>query len=196
MQWRMLARRGREASWTIVGDLAQRTMPAAPRGWEGITRVLRKREVAVRSLSVNYRTSAQIMDFAARLLPTIAPDQQPPRSPRDSDLAPQVMTGVNDLLVSVADVARHFRRETSGTVAVIAPAGLVEEARPDLADDDVRVLDPQSVRGLEFDAVVVAAPEQIAKEIGFGALYVALTRATERLAIVSAEEQLPGPLAD
>jgi DNA helicase IV len=196
MQWRMVARRGREASWTIVGDLAQRSSPVTPDDWDEIARLLSQRAAEVRRLSVNYRTSPQIMELAGRLLPAIAPGRRPPRSVRPSDEEPRVVTGVDDLAGAAGAAARAAHERVSGTIAVIAPTPRVPEVTPHLDRSRAKVLGPWEAKGLEFDAVVVAAPEEIVAEVGLGGLYVALTRATHDLAVVTSAPDLPGPLSE
>lgn len=194
LQWRMVARRAREAGWTVVGDLAQSSTPGAPRSWEEVVDLVGQRESHVRSLSVNYRTSSAIMDLAARLLAEIAPGQEAPRSARTTDLPPVVRTDVPDPVEAAVAAARDHRAGTAGTVAVIAASPLVPGIADGLGGDEVRVLDPWTAKGLEFDAVVVVEPAAIIDEVGYGALYVALTRATTSLTVVTAEPKLPDPL--
>ncbi|HEX2026937.1 MAG TPA: AAA family ATPase [Nitriliruptorales bacterium] len=195
MQWRMVARRGPDATWTVVGDLAQRSTPAGPSSWRQVADLLGRRDPQVARLTVNYRTSATIMELAARLLPAIAPGQRPPRSVRAGDLAPRILTSVPDLPAATAAEARRARAETSGTVAVVVAGDLHRDLVGRLDGDDVRVLDPWTVKGLEFDAVVVAAPEDVVATAGYGGLYVALTRATDRLTVVTGAADLPAPLS-
>ncbi|MGH3441407.1 MAG: HelD family protein [Nitriliruptorales bacterium] len=194
MQWRMVAGRGRAASWTVVGDLAQRSATAAPTSWDEVGELLGQRDIEIAGLSVNYRTSAPIMDLAARLLPVLAPSQEPPRSARLSDLPPRILTGVGDLADATAEEARKLRAAETGTVAVVAPGDLYDALECELAGDEIRVFDPWTVKGLEFDAVVVAAPREVVEVAGTGALYVALTRATERLTVITRKDHLPRPL--
>lgn len=196
MQWRMVGRRGADGSWTVVGDLAQRSSDAAPGSWETIREVLGRDRLEVARLTVNYRTPASFMDFAARLLPEIAPDQEPPRSARQDAVAPQLLTGVDDLVAATVDQVRHLRCEHDGTIAVVAPTWWIATLGPGVAASEVRAYDPWTVKGLEFDAVVVSDPHGIADEAGLGALYVALTRATRSLTVISERDRLPGPLAD
>ena len=196
LQWRMVARRGIDATWTVVGDLAQRSTPSAPRDWQAVARLVDRRDVITAGLSVNYRTSAPIMSFAARLLPVVAPGQTPPRSARESERQPMVRTGVTDVIAEAASAARDARADGAATVGVAAPSTLVEQLRSATTGaEGVRVFDPWTVKGLEFDAVVVVEPDAVVEEAGFGALYVALTRATERLTVITAQQQLPAPLA-
>ncbi|MBW3578175.1 MAG: AAA family ATPase [Actinobacteria bacterium] len=195
MQWRMVARRGHRATWTVVGDLAQRSTLAGPSTWIDVGRLVGRREVEVARLTVNYRTSARIMDLAARLLMVTAPDQRPPRSVRIGEHDPSIITGLSDLADAAAGEARRAREAVTGTVAVVAAGAVLPELAQRLVDDDVRVFDPWTVKGLEFDAVVVTDPDAIVATAGYGSLYVALTRATDRLSVVTAGQDLPGPLA-
>ncbi len=194
MQWRMVARRGRAATWTVVGDVAQRAAPAVPDGWDDVARLVDVRDLTVRRLSINYRTTAPIMDLAARLLPVIAPDQTPPRSARRDGPPPRVLTAVEDPAGRSVEVARDLRGTVTGTVAVVATGQLLATVTDRLGDDRIAVLDPWRVKGLEFDAVVVAEPEDLVGAVGHGGLYVALTRATDRLAVVTSRPGLPPPL--
>jgi DNA helicase IV len=194
MQWRMVARRGPAATWTVVGDLAQRSAPATPSGWDEVAAIVGRRELVVARLTVNYRTSAAIMDVAAQLLPLVAPRQDPPRSVRPGETPPRVLTGVEQPADAAQAEAVAARRAVSGTVAVVAPGKLEDELRDRLRDEDVRVLSPWTAKGLEFDAVVVVAPEEVVEAAGHGGLYVALTRATERLSVVTGAARLPDPL--
>jgi len=194
MQWRMVGRRGAEASWTVVGDLAQRSTMAGPDSWERIREVLDRSHLEVARLTVNYRTPEAFMTFAARLLPHIAADEEPPRSARHEDVAPDLQRGVADLVSATTDAATALRAAHAGTVAVVAPSSWIASLGPELAPHDVRVFDPWTVKGLEFDAVVVADPHGIAEEAGLGALYVALTRATRALTVITEHQRLPDPL--
>jgi DNA helicase IV len=194
MQWRMIARRGREASWTVVGDLAQRASRAGPEDWDDVAAIIDARETAVTGLTVNYRTDQAIMDLAARLLDEVAPGQDPPRSVRAGGPSPRIHVGVDDAVADAAAEARRLRGELTGTVAIVAPEELTGPLRSRLDGDDIRILDPWGAKGLEYDGVVVVDPASIAEEPGLGALYVAVTRATERLSIISPQPRLPEPL--
>ena len=193
MQWRMLARRGSLATWTVVGDLAQQSTSGGPRGWGEVTDLIGRERTEVAELSVNYRTPAPIMELAGRLLPRIAPGQTPPRSARGGH-APTVATGVTDLTSAAVDAARRARAAQSGTVGVVAHADRLPPLVEQLTHDDVSVVDPWEAKGLEFDAVVVAGPEEIAEAHGWSSVYVALTRATQQLTVITDHEELPLPL--
>ena len=193
MQWRMLARRGGLATWTVVGDLAQQVSGGGPNRWDQVTALIGRERAEVAELSVNYRTPAPIMSLAGRLLPHIAPGQQPPRSARDG-VAPVITTGVSDVSAAAVAAACRERTATSGTVGVVASGERSAELMTRLAGQDVQVLDPWDAKGLEFDAIVVVAPEEIADAYGWSSVYVALTRATQQLTVVTALDDLPAPL--
>lgn len=195
MQWRMIARRGAGASYTIVGDLAQASGAWSPSSWAEAVRPLGPRPRAEFELTVNYRTPREVMELAGRVLAVAAPDMRVPRSVRDAGEWPRVIgTDPEALVDTCVAVARAARSDIGdGTVAVLAPAALVAELEGRLADDEVRVIEAQLAKGLEFDAVVLADPATVVAEAadGLRALYVALTRATQRLAIVHAGDLPP-----
>lgn len=215
MQLRMLARRSLSGSMTVVGDIAQATGPRAPAGWDDITSHLptARRPARVVELTINYRTPAEIMDVAGRVLAVAAPHLRQPRSVRSTETPPQrVCVGSAEQLGSAAAsvAAAELERVAGGTVAVIAPGSLVASVGAGLGDAGVAFGEPDRtgleapitlvpvgvVKGLEFDSVVVVEPSRIVAESpqGLRALYVALTRATKRMTIVHSE-QLPAPLA-
>jgi DNA helicase IV len=201
MQWRMIARRCPAGSMTIVGDLGQAS-GAWRRGWEQV--LLDAAPTArhhIVELTVNYRTPSEVMEVAARVLAAADARLQPPSSIRSSGETPIVIAvaagGVGPTVARAA--VEHLDSLGAGTVAVIAPsrlhelvrAGLSSEERTrpegrDPLDDPVALLTPDRAKGLEFDAVVVVEPSEIASDgtAGLLALYVALTRATQRLTIV------------
>ncbi|HEX2191786.1 MAG TPA: UvrD-helicase domain-containing protein [Acidimicrobiales bacterium] len=212
MQWRMLARRCPSGSMTIVGDLGQATGPWAPQSWdEVVARLPRRRDPRVADLTVNYRTPAEVMELAARVLAVVAPEMAPPVPVRQAGVEPVFdAVGAAELTAAAAAAARAEAEEVRpGKVAVIAPAHLLDALAaaigPDLAragtdaavlDAAVAVLTLDSAKGLEFDSVVVVEPARVAAESpqGLRALYVALTRTTRRLRIVHAQP-LPEALA-
>ncbi|HUR18227.1 MAG TPA: AAA family ATPase [Acidimicrobiales bacterium] len=213
MQLRMLGRRSISGSMTVVGDVAQATGARAPSGWDEIVAHLpRRRPGHFTELSVNYRTPSEIMDFASRVLAVAAPHLKPPRSVRSTGEPPVVVAvRPGDLAERAAVLAHDETSEVQGgTVAVVAVPSLLEElavaleakgvpfSRADRQgiEAPVTLIPVATVKGLEFDAVLVVEPARIVSESiqGLRALYVALTRATKRLTIVHAEP-LPGMLA-
>ena len=220
MQLRMVSRRSLSGSMTIVGDIAQATGPWAPSSWAQIVEHLpARRGWNLVELTVNYRTPSEIMDLAARVLEQVAPGMRSPESVRASGRQPRLVTaGRPDgfarqerLAVSVTDAVRQDLDETpSGTSAVIVPPGLVGPvgealrraglpfgtAGRDALEQRLTLLSVDDAKGLEFDSVTVVEPGQIVAESpqGLRALYVAFTRATQRLTIVHSDP-LPSALA-
>jgi DNA helicase IV len=205
MQWRVLARRCPSGSMTIVGDLGQASGHWAPGSWQEVIDLVPAPRATVTELTVNYRTPAEVMELAGRVLAEARPDLSPASSVREAGVAPRAVRAAPDARIDVAVVVAAEERAAvgEGKVAVIAPEALVAPiaaalARdPALAGDDddllaapVSALSLDEAKGLEFDAVVVVEPTTIAAEHphGLGALYVALTRTTTRLALVHAEE--------
>ncbi|HEV3402456.1 MAG TPA: UvrD-helicase domain-containing protein [Acidimicrobiales bacterium] len=212
MQWRMLARRCPSGSMTIVGDLGQATGVWAPASWdEVIAHLPHRRDPRIARLTVNYRTPAEVMEVAARVLAEVAPDMTPPIPVRQSGVAPEfARVAAGDLVGEAADAVKAEIGEVSpGKVGVVAPVNLLgplaESLGPGLAaagtdgavlDAPAAVLTLATAKGLEFDSVVVVEPAAVVAESpqGLRALYVALTRTTQRLRVVHAEP-LPAALA-
>ncbi|HEY1739426.1 MAG TPA: UvrD-helicase domain-containing protein, partial [Acidimicrobiia bacterium] len=203
MQWRMLARRCPAGSFTIVGDLGQASRPGAAESWDDIVDQLPQRRIPPRfaTLTVNYRTPAEVMDVAARLLSVAAPEVEPSRSVRRTDEAPQIVVVRRDELVARAASLARAAHAQGGTVAVIAPRnehpaivgslsdlGAESEGAATL-DAAVAVLDATDSKGLEFDHVIVVEPADLVSSdrAGLRLLYVTITRATKTLAIVHAK---------
>jgi DNA helicase IV len=205
MQLRMVARRSLSGSVTVVGDIGQATGPWAPSSWDEITAHLPgERPPRLVELTVSYRTPAEVVEVAARVLAEAAPDLRPPRPVRRSGHDPRfVGAPAGDLAGAVVRAAAAVVPEVApGTVAVLAPTSLVGELALALDDAGYHAIDPRRdglgsplsllpvdmANGLEFDAVVVVEPATIADESpqGLRALYVALTRPTQRLVVVHA----------
>ncbi|MBW0107047.1 RNA polymerase recycling motor ATPase HelR, partial [Pseudonocardia sp. KRD291] len=174
MDWRVLMRRCPGRSFTAVGDLAQRRSPAGATSWAAMLEPYVPGRWVYRSLSVNYRTPAEIMTVAAALLAEFAPGVAPPESVRACGVAPwSRRVGDDDLRAAVEEfTAAEAQRE--GTAVVIGPPGTPGAVAP------------SATKGLEFDAVLVVDPDRILADGPHGAadLYVALTRATQRLGVV------------
>jgi DNA helicase IV len=182
MDWRVLMRRCPVRSLTIVGDLAQRESPAGARSWAAMLEEYVPARWTYRQLTVNYRTPAEVMEVAAQVLAELDPSLQPPKSVRDTGTRPwSVRCAPGELAQAVAREARAEAGAVSGTVAVIAPAGL---------DVGMPTVTPREAKGLEYDSVVIVEPQRIlaAEPSGLADLYVALTRATQRLGVVHTED--------
>jgi DNA helicase IV len=189
MDWRALMRRCPTRSMTIVGDLAQRESPAGARSWAQMLDSHVPQRWAYRRLAVNYRTPADIMDVAAAVLAEVDPGLRPPASVRRTGVPPWARAIVEErLAAAVQDSVTELSGQVGeGTVAVIAPEGTLLPAR--LRTDDgrpVAVLTPHAAKGLEFDAVLLCEPHRMldGSRRGAAELYVALTRATQRLGVL------------
>ncbi|MEU6158720.1 ATP-dependent DNA helicase [Streptomyces sp. NPDC047130] len=206
MAWRLLMRRSPTRSMTLVGDPAQTAEAGGVGSWAGILEPYVEDRWVHTRLSVNYRTPAEIMEVAAAVVRAEDPVFEPPRSVRETGVRPFAVAadgsggggGAGGLASVVASVTGELTPE-EGRVAVVAPRTLHGEIGaalgvpvtgvPDLTRRVVLV-DPRGAKGLEFDSVVVVEPA----EFGLSDLYVALTRATQRLAVVHAAP-LPAALA-
>jgi DNA helicase IV len=201
MQWRLLRRRCPIRSFTIVGDIAQASAAAAAPDWRTALRSLTT-EFRLEELTVNYRTPAQITHAAEVMALDHGLDITRSRAVRDSEWpVDTVVVAADELSAAVVDVVDEDREiDSRGTLAVIVPPQLVDAQFADIAarfgasagrgaqglSRPIAVLTPQESKGLEFDAVVVVEPNQIIEGStrGVGALYVAMTRPTQRLHLV------------
>ncbi len=185
MAWRMVMRRIPNRWITAVGDVAQTGDPAGAASWQQVLEPYVAKRWKLTELTVNYRTPAEIMAVAADVLAEIDPDATVPRSVRDSGFAPTAHRV--DAAGLRAEVERLVAAEAErpGTTAVIVSHEVVPKLAG-LDGDSVRVLTVHDVKGLEFDAVILVDPSDILDESprGLNDLYVALTRATQRLAVV------------
>ncbi len=188
MQWRALGRRARSGTWTVVGDWAQSVWPDPTETADAVVAVAGRRTVRRHELTTNYRTSTEIADLAATVLALIDPDARPPAAVRSTGEDPVVRTSVPDLPAAVRIATAELLDEVSGTVGVIATAADAPDLGVLLADHPrLMVLDTWQAKGMEFDGCLVVSPERIASETAAGlrSLYVALTRATQRLTVVT-----------
>jgi hypothetical protein len=145
----------------------------------------------LRELTVNYRTPAEIMSLAAGALAKVDPELRAPTSVRESGIPPWQRPLAGSSLRSI--VADELRAADGGTVAVLCPAKRLAGLRDELPQDErLSLLSVDEAKGLEFDGVLVVAPEEIVagSPRGWNDLYVALTRATRRLGVVYTEHEL------
>lgn len=198
MAWRLLMRRSPTRAMTLVGDPAQTSEEAGVGSWQRILEPYVGDRFEHVTLGVNYRTPAEIMELAARVVRADDPSFEPPGSVRSTGELPWTRDAGEDLAGAVALAVAELT-PVEGRLAVIAPAELHEEiaaplegvtagAEPDLTRPVV-LLAPRQAKGLEFDHVLVVEPARY----GTSDLYVALTRATQRLGIIH-REKLPGSL--
>ncbi|MET7640200.1 hypothetical protein [Streptomyces sp. NPDC005438] len=201
MDLRLLMRRCPSRSMTLVGDLAQSGSPGAVRTWAELLEPHQGDRWRRERLTVNYRTAAEIAEVASGVLAATHPDTRPPRAVRHSGVPPWRMPVTEDRLPAVLGelVAREAAEVGDGRLAVVVPDALrarlaqtvraaVPHAsvgpRPDLTRG-VTLLGARQAKGLEFDSVLLVRPETMAGAPGGpGDLYVAVSRATERLGVL------------
>ncbi|WP_327331332.1 HelD family protein [Streptomyces anulatus] len=196
MQWRMVGRRGRHATWTIVGDPAQSSWSDPDEAGAARDEALGSRPRRRFTLTVNYRNPAEIAELAAKVLALAMPGMESPAAVRSTGVVPRfepVRDG--DLAATVREEAARLLTEVDGTVGVVVAMNRRAQAREWLAELGERVvaLGSLEAKGLEYDATVVVSPAEIADEspAGLRVLYVALTRATQQLTVVSGERDMP-----
>jgi DNA helicase IV len=215
MQLRVIARRAPAGSVTVLGDLAQATGVWAHAGWHDVAAHLATpagwREVELR---LGYRSPADVIELASRLLPIAAPGVAAPEAVRERRGSVTVVNaGSAGALAAEAAAAAAALVDRWSSVAVIGPPELLDDllaalvvAGVDAARADegglgrpVTVVGAAQVKGLEFDAVVVTHPAAIVASAGdpgrgLRLLYVALTRPTQALTVVHTGD-LPAALA-
>lgn len=172
-QWRMLLRRCPPGSLTIVGDRAQ-ARHGFTESWEDRLARVGVQRVRIATLHVNYRTPGEVMDAAAPVIHAVLPGANVPESIRRTGVPVQYGARAD-----LAEIVAAWERETAdGTAVVIGAADFASRER-------VSSLDPQRVKGLEFDLVVLVEPSRLGDGIT-GAIdrYVAMTRATQRLVVL------------
>jgi DNA helicase IV len=205
MQCRAIARRCPTGSVTVLGDLAQATSPWAPGEWATTLRHLGHDGAQIRPLTIGYRVPGEVLELANRLLPHIAVGVPP---------ATSIRQGVDALRFSpLAALIDEVRRclAVEGSVGVIVAdsqvqdvlrvltqAGIAAELIDADADPRVSVVPAAEAKGLEFDSVVLVEPAAIvageaSRAAGLRRLYVVLTRAVSRLAVLH-DEPLPAEL--
>lgn len=213
MQLRSIARRSESGSMTIVGDLAQSTGPWARESWDDLTAALSTDlPVSLQPLELGYRVPRQVFEFAAQLLPYIAPGLKPPTVVRDGPADPELIEvgEFDDFDISARALAAARAHAGSGRfVGLICPDRHRRRLEDELKAHDVKwanvgsgdldssinLARPSESKGLEFDAVVVVDPEAIVDESEWGLrhLYVALTRTTKYLTVLHTGTPLPLP---
>jgi DNA helicase IV len=210
MMWRLLMRRVPSRSLTLVGDVAQVGSAAGATSWGSVLDRYVPGRWRLAELTVNYRTPAQVMHVAADVLAAAGVSAPTPESVREGDHPPAARrVPAGDAGALVAAVVAELEAVGSGRLAVVTasgadgalrdgltaalPPGTVGSGRTTL-DSPVSVLDVTSVKGLEFDAVIVVEPAEILEGSDRGAndLYVALTRPTQRLLVVHTRDLPPG----
>ena len=220
MELRAVGRRCSTGAATVLGDVAQGTTPWAISSWDALLAHLGKPEASVRELDIGYRVPRQILDYASRLLPSIAPGLRPAASLRSDPASLTVRQVDGEQLRSAVEAECREALSTPGSVAVIcadAMAGEIAAAlgkaglpcevlgggpasagqAAETGGSRLVVVPVTLAKGLEYDHVVLAEPGRIAaasgETYGLRRLYVALTRAVSRLTVLYAES-LPAEL--
>ncbi|MEV5755951.1 HelD family protein [Streptomyces tendae] len=195
MQWRMVGRRGRHATWTVVGDPAQSSWSDPDEAAAARDEALGSRPRRRFELTVNYRNPAEIAELAAKVLALAMPGSPSPSAVRSTGVRPRFAVVEESLARTARAEAARLLDLVDGTVGVVVAMNRREEARRWLAGlgDRVVALGSLEAKGLEYDATVVVSPAEIADEspAGLRVLYVALTRATQQLTVVSCERDDP-----
>ncbi|GAB1514689.1 HelD family protein [Actinophytocola sp. KF-1] len=198
MQWRMIGRRGKYASWTIVGDPVQSSWPDPAEAEQArVSAVGARTQRRQFQLRTNYRNSAEIFELAAQVVTDVSTPDQLPRAVRSTGVKPSVrLVDPPELPDALRLATRQLLDEMDGTVGVITAAGRLDQTREQLAeitDERLNVVDGIEAKGLEYDAVVLVEPTELVTESTTGprTLYVALTRATQRLTVLTSDPDWP-----
>jgi DNA helicase IV len=190
MQWRMIGRRGRTATWTIVGDPAQSSWPDREAAERARDEAIGDKTVHLFHLGTNYRNSKEIYEYAAGYATSVGLAADLPHAVRSTGIAPEERK-VEEFAPAIREALQDLRGSLGGTIAVVAARDRLREIRswlegwPELAEDRtggdqarVTVLGGMETKGLEFDGIIVVEQES---NTGRAVLYVVLTRATQRL---------------
>ncbi|MCZ4511818.1 AAA family ATPase [Streptomyces sp. ActVer] len=214
MQYRAVGRRCTTGSATVLGDLAQGTTPWATRSWEEALTHLGKGDAVVEELTAGFRVPTDVITYASRLLPHIAPGLTPVASVRENPGFFEVRPATADLADTEVVAACEELLRNEGSVGLIAAdarvpalaealtaAGLTHLAPGEETTLTTRLtLVPASLaKGLEYDYVVLDEPRAVVdgepdERTGLRRLYVSLTRAVSGL-IVTHAAPLPPQLS-
>jgi UvrD/REP helicase N-terminal domain len=189
MQWRMLGRRGRYSSWTVVGDAAQASWPDAVEADRARAEAFGSQARRGFHMDTNYRNAREIFDYASQVIRAAVPDADIPQAVRETGAQPRELTvDAAGLESAVREAVDALRAEVEGSIAVVTPARHAKSLAgvAEGGGGRVHVIDPMSTKGLEYDATVVVDPDEITAESpgGVRVLYVTLTRAAHRMTVL------------
>ncbi|MFI1700185.1 HelD family protein [Streptomyces bobili] len=203
MQYRAVGRRCSTGSATVLGDLAQGTTPWATRSWEEALGHLGKADAVIEELTAGFRVPTDVITYASRLLPHIAPGLTPVASVRENPGFFEVRAVSQDAQVVAACEELLGNEGSTGLIAADARVPVLAEALtaagiPFLAPGEETTVEtrltlvPASLaKGLEYDYVVLDEPAAVVdgepdERTGLRRLYVALTRAVSGLVVTHA----------
>ncbi|MBJ2121333.1 AAA family ATPase [Arthrobacter sp. MSA 4-2] len=201
MQWRLLMRRCPVKSFTVVGDIAQTSSAAGSSSWGQALEPFVGDRWQLEELTVNYRTPAQIAEAAVRMATAAGLVISAPKAVREGRFTP-VVDRVPGLIPALLQaVPEELDIVDGGLLAVIAPEDQLDNVRRALTAEygdrvgsgaggptqDIVLLTPRGSKGLEFDGVVILEPQLMldSATARVGDLYVAMTRPTQRLRLIS-----------
>ncbi|MER5976810.1 AAA family ATPase [Streptomyces sp. NPDC001857] len=210
MQYRAVGRRCSTGSATVLGDLAQGTTPWATRSWPEALAHLGKPEAVIEELTAGFRVPTDVIGYASRLLPHIAPGLTPVASVRENPgfFAVRRTSGDDEVVAACEELLRH--EGSTGLIAAdaripalaeaLGAAGIGHLAPGEETTQETRLtLVPASLaKGLEYDYVVLDEPQAVVdgepdERTGLRRLYVSLTRAVSGL-IITHRTPLPAQL--
>ncbi|MDN5798027.1 MAG: AAA family ATPase [Intrasporangium sp.] len=197
MQWRMIGRRGRHASWTLVGDAAQASWPDPVEAAQAREEALGSQVRRHFHMNTNYRNAREIFEYAAEVVCREVPDADIPQAVRETGVAPVVRPLGADPVATAREAVDMLLEQVEGAIAVITPQRYAAQLAPldgasGAGPARVHVVGPMSTKGLEYDATVIVDPAEISAESpgGVRVLYVTLTRAAHRMTVLTASPGL------
>ncbi|NDK25153.1 AAA family ATPase [Streptomyces sp. TR1341] len=211
MQYRAVGRRCTTGSATVLGDLAQGTTPWATRSWDEALGHLGKQEGVIEELTAGFRVPTDVITYASRLLPHIAPGLTPVASVRENpgffevraiEGADHVVAACEELLAnegSTGLIAADARIPALAEALTAAGIGYLAPGEETTRETRLTLVPASLAKGLEYDYVVLDEPRAVVdgepdERTGLRRLYVALTRAVSGL-VVTHTAPLPQQLA-
>ncbi|KND36899.1 HelD family protein [Streptomyces acidiscabies] len=205
MQYRAVGRRCTTGSATVLGDLAQGTTPWATRSWEEALGHLGKSDAVIEELTAGFRVPTDVITYASRLLPHIAPGLAPVASVRENpgffelrkvSEVEQVVAACGELLLregSIGLIAADARIPVLAEALGAAGVSYLDPGQETTAATRLTLVPASLAKGLEYDYVVLDEPQAVVdgepdERTGLRRLYVALTRAVSGLVVVHGHE--------
>lgn len=192
MQWRMLRRRGPQASWTLVGDPAQSSWPIPSETQTAMKELVGTAPQRTFRLGTNYRSPQEVFDLAAEVIRPVFPQADLPHAVRTTGHEPRLArAGADELMAALGREVALLAGEVTGTIGLVVPPSLMPQVRREASQSEelvanlerLALVTPLESKGLEYDGVIVVSPDRIVAQSPGGerVLYVCLTRPTQRL---------------